>query len=93
MSKNSLFTKIMVVVITALVLFTLTAVIALLFGSVNADIFDFSNLNIANMIPIIILGLFISCAVIGILVLFLAKDVFVKIKEIFFKKDNGGKDK
>lgn len=93
MSNKSTFKKIIIIVITALICLTLTAVIALLFGSVNTEIFDFSNLNLSNMIPIIVLGIFISCVIVGILVLFLAKDVFEKIKDVFFKNDNGGNNK
>ena len=93
LSNKSTFKKIIIIVITALICLTLTAVIALLFGSVNTEIFDFSNLNLSNMIPIIVLGIFISCVIVGILVLFLAKDVFEKIKDVFFKNDNGGNNK
>ena len=93
MSNKSTFKKIIAIVVTALICLTLTTVIALLFGSVDKEIFDFSNLNFSNMIPVIVVGIFISCIIIGILVLFLAKDVFEKIKDVFFKNDNGGNNK
>lgn len=83
----------MTVIIVALICLTLTIVIALLFGSSSTDIFDFSDLNISNMLPVILIGGFISCVLVGILVIFLAKDVFVKIKDEFFKKENGGNEK
>ena len=93
MKNKSIFSKIMTVIVVALICLVLTAVTALLLGSVNIDIFDFSNLNISNMLPVLIIGGFISCAVVGILVIYLAKDVFVKVKDEIFTKDNGGNEK
>ena len=93
MKNKTVFSKIMTVIVVALVCLVLTVVIAFLFGSANADIFDFSNLNISNMLPVLIIGGFISCVAVGILVIILAKDIFVKIKDEFFTKDNGGKEK
>ena len=83
----------MTVIVIALICLILTITVALLFGSSSTDFFDFSNLNISNMLPIIIVGGFISCVIIGILVIILAKDVFVKIKDELFDDENGGKDK
>lgn len=67
---------------------------AFLLGSINTDVFDFSNLNFSNMLPIILVGGFISCVVVGILIIFLAKDIFVNVKDYFFEsKNDGGKEK
>lgn len=93
MKNKSIFSKIMIVIIIALICLVLTMAIALLFGSSSVDMFDFSKLNISNMIPVIIVGGFISCAVVGILVIILAKDIFVKVKDEFFENDNGGSKK
>ena len=83
----------MTVIVIALICLILTITVALLFGSSSTDFFDFSNLNISNMLPIIIVGGFISCVIVGLLVIILAKDIFVKIKNEFFKEDNGGNEK
>lgn len=84
MSKKSIFSKIIIIIVVALICLVLTLSMAFLVGSVNVDIFDFSNLNFSNMLPIIVIGGFISCIIIGILIIFLAKDVFIKLKNYFF---------
>lgn len=94
MSKKPIFTKIMIIIAVALICLVLTVLTAFLFGSINTDIFDFSNLNFSNMLPIIIIGGFISCVTIGILVIILAKDILIKIKNYYLEtKDNGGNKK
>ena len=93
MKNKSVFAKIMTIVIVALICLILTVVAALFFGSSSKDFFDFSNLNLSNMLPIILVGGFISCVIIGILVIILAKDIFVKIKNEIFEKENGGNEK
>jgi len=94
LSKKPIFTKVIIVIVVALICLILTVALSLLFGSVDAQIFDFSNLNYSNMLPVIIIGGFISCVVVGMLVVFLAKDVFVKVKDYLFEtKNNGGNEK
>lgn len=94
MKKKSIFTKILLIVVVALICLVLTVLSAFLLGSVNTKIFDFSNLNFANMLPVLLIGGFISCLIIGLLVLFLAKDVFVKVKNhLFDEEKDGGKEK
>ena len=93
MRNKSIFSKIMILIIIALICLVITVATALLLGSSNNEFFDFSNLNISNMIPVFIIGGFISCVVVGILVIILAKDIFIKIKDDFFKKENGGNKK
>ena len=91
MSKKPIFTKIMIVIVVAIICLVLTAMTTLLVGSINADIFDFSKLNFSNMLPIIIIGGFISCVIVGILIIILAKDIIVKTKDYLFEKNDGGK--
>lgn len=95
MKNKSIFSQIIILIIVAVLCILLTATMALLAGSANVDIFDFSNLNISNMIPVMIVGGFISCVVIGIIVLIVSKNVFFKakdeIKNYFSEKDDGGK--
>ena len=88
MSNKPIFTKIMLVIVVALVCLVLTVLMAFLFGSIDADVFDFSNLNISNMWPVIVVGGFISCVIVGLLVLVLAKDVFIKVKDFLFESKN-----
>ncbi len=91
MKNKSFFSQIMLLVILSLICVILTVGIALLVGSYNSTIFDFSNLNFSNMIPVLIFGGFVSCVVVGITVLFVARSVFLKVKD--YLTDNNGGDK
>lgn len=93
LKKRSVFSQIILLVIAALVCVVLTVTIAWLAGSVDTTIFDFRDLNIANMVPVIIIGGFISCAVVGLLVLVVAKNVFLKLKDYFSDTNDGGNKK
>ncbi len=94
MKKKSVFSQIIFLIILALICVVLTVGIAFLVGSANTTFFDFSNLNLANMLPVLLLGGFLSCVVIGIAVLFISRSVFYKAKEYFIEtNDNGGKEK
>ncbi len=92
MSKKSIFAKIMIIIAVAIGCLILTAVAAVLLGSNSADLFNLSNLNLSNMIPVIVIGGFVSCVAVGILVVVLAKDIFVKVKDYLFGKENGGEE-
>ncbi len=85
----------MLLIILSLVCVILTVGIALFVGSYNTTLFDFQNLNFANMIPVLILGGFISCVIVGITVLFVARSVFLKVKDYFVKtnENDGGNEK
>ena len=85
MNNKPIFTKIMIVIVIAIICLVMTLSLAFLLGSVNTNIFDFSDLNFSNMLPVILIGGFISCVVVGILVIFLAKDILVKGKDYFSK--------
>lgn len=94
MKKKSFFSQIMLLIILSLICIILTTACALFAGSCNTTIFDFQNFNFANMIPVLIFGGFISCVVVGITVLFVARAVFLRIKESYIefnKNDGGGK--
>lgn len=90
MKNKTLFSKIMVAIIVAIVCILLTMLIALAVGATDADIFDLKNLNVSNMIPVILIGGFVSCVIVGIIVLFVAKDAFLKAKDYFFESDKDG---
>lgn len=94
MKNKSFFSQIMLLIILSLICVILTVGIALFVGSYNTTLFDFENLNFANMIPVLILGGFISCVVVGITVLFVARSVFLKLKDYFTENNkNGGNEK
>ena len=96
MKNKSLFTQTILVIILAVSCLMLTIVIALLAGSLNVELFDFKNLNFSNVIPVLLIGGFISCVVIGICVLFVGRTAFIKVKDYFDEnnnKENGGTKK
>lgn len=86
MKQKSVFFQVVCLAVIALVCIFLTAVLVLLAGSLEVSIFDFRNMNIGNMIPILIIGIFVSCAIVGIGVLFVSHTVFHKVKD--YLKDN-----
>ena len=88
MKNKSLFFQIIGLIIVALICILLTVGIAILAGSLNAELFDFSKLNFSNMIPILIIGIFISCFIIGIGVLFILRTAFLKAKDYLKENDN-----
>ncbi len=95
MKNKSLFSQIITVIIVGVVCLLITLGIALLAGAVNAELFDFRNLNFSNMIPVLLIGGFISCVIIGICVLFIGKTAFFKIQDYLKEnnKNNGGNNK
>ena len=80
MKNKSVFTQCISLIILAVVCIVLTVSAALLVGSLNVDLFDFENLNFSNMIPVFIIGGFISCVLVGICFLFLARTAFFRAK-------------
>lgn len=92
MKKQSLFSQIIILIIISLVCIILTVTVAFLFGAAKTEIFDFSNLNVSNMIPVLIIGGFITCVIVGIIILFLGKTAFLKAKD-YYEKNNGGNEK
>lgn len=81
----------MMLIILSVICVVLTIGIALFAGSYNTTFFNFENLNFSNMLPILILGGFISCVVVGITVLFVARSIFIRIKD--YLSENGGEKK
>ena len=93
MKNKSFFSQIILLVILSVICVVLTVGIALLVGSSNTTLFDFENLNFSNMIPVLMLGGFISCVVVGITVLFVARSIFYKVKNYLLEDKNGGDKK
>ena len=81
MKNKSLFAQFICLLIIAVCCLLVTVTIAFLAGSINQDLFDFKNLNFSNMLPILIIGGFISCVFVGICFLFVARTAFFKAKE------------
>ena len=94
MKKKSVFSKVLAIAVVIVICVVITVIAALIVGSAETELFDFGNLNISNMIPIIIIGGFVCCVTVGILVLFLGRDIFTEIISKNSNSDkNGGKDK
>ena len=92
--KNPIFSKLLIAIVVALICIALTVSIALMVGNTSTDLIDFSELNWSNVIPIIILGMFITGGIVGVILLIAVKDVFVKAKEYIDQsnKDGGKKE-
>lgn len=88
MKNKSLFLQTILLVIVIFLCFITTISMALLAGSVDKALFDFSNLNIKNMIPVLIFGGITSCFIIGVVLLFTSRTLFHKIKKYFDENEN-----
>lgn len=81
----------MLLIILAVVCLLLTVAAAFLVGSLNTELFDFENLNFSNMLPVLIAGGFISCVIVGICFLFVARSAFFKAKDYFEETETKNK--
>ena len=87
MKNKTLFGRVIFVMILAVACLLMTVGLAILAGSLNAELFDFKNMNFSNIIPVLLIGGFISCVIVGICVLFIARDAFFKAKN--YLEDKG----
>ena len=87
MKNTSLFMQLLLLITLMFIGITLTVSVALLAGSIETSIFDFRNLNIANMIPVFIFGGLITLFTAVVVLLFTSRTLFYKIKN-FFEEDN-----
>ena len=92
MKNKTLFTQVISLIVIAIVCILFTVTVAILAGSLNTELFDFTNLNFSNMIPVIIIGVFISCVIVGICFLFVARTAFFKAKD-YIEENQKKKDK
>lgn len=92
MKNKSFFSQLIILIAISAICVALTVGIAFFAGFNDTTMFDFSNLNFANMLPVLIFGGFISCIVVGITVIFVARSVFLKVKDYLFE-NNGGEEK
>ena len=88
MKKKYVFSGILLLILIVLACLITTIAVALLAGATDMNLFDFSNLNFSNMIPVLIVGGILSCFIIGIAFLFLGRTIFFKVKDYFFETDN-----
>jgi len=92
MKNRSVFSKIIVLIILSVLCVALTLFAAFFVGSIDSTLFDFKNLNFSNMIPVLLIGGFITFVIITISVLFVSKSVFLKVKNYIFE-NKGDKEK
>ncbi len=93
MKKKSVFSQVILLIIAVVLCVVLTVGIALLAGSISKNILDFGNLNYYNLIPALVVGVFLSLVIIGIVVLFISRSVFLKVKEYFTEENKEEKNK
>ncbi len=80
MKNKSAFWQIMLLIVLAFICIAMTLAIAFLAGSVEVSMFDFSNLNIANMIPVFIFGGLATAFIMIIALLITSRSLFYKVK-------------
>ena len=90
--KKSVFTQMMILLLVALIGFTLTILLALFAGSIDETMFDWKNLNLSNMIPVLIAGGILTCISVIITVMIVSRSVFSQVHNFLFE-DKGEKDK
>ncbi len=88
-----MFTRVILLIVLAIVCLLITVGIALMAGSVQTTVFDFSTLNLANVIPVLLIGVFISSVIVGIAVLFFGRTAFYKWKDYIDNTNNKGERK
>lgn len=91
MKKQSAFSQVILIILVAVLCIVATVTVALLAGSADADWIDWSDLNLSNMLPVLLIGLFLTCVIVGIAVLCVSRTVFFKVKDQLkeFMNDGG----
>ena len=92
MKDKSLFMQFITLIILAIVCILLTVTVAFLVGSLKTELFDFKNMNFSNMIPVLIIGGFISCMLMGICFLFFVRTAFFKAKDFIDENQKNNKN-
>jgi len=87
LKKNSLFSKILLLIVISMLCIILTVTFALLAGSSDKILFDLSKLNLYNAIPILIVGFFVSCCIVSIAMIFILRTIILKIKDYLNEKN------
>ncbi|MBR5569588.1 MAG: hypothetical protein IKW10_01690 [Oscillospiraceae bacterium] len=91
--KKSVFSQLILLIVVALLCVAVTVVLALWAGSAEKDFLNLQNFNWSNAIPVILVGGFVCCVVVGIVVLFVTRNVFHKTMDYLSEiNKNGGKE-
>ncbi len=80
MKNKSIFFQIIILLTVSMLCVLSTIGCAFFFGSLQIKLFDFSNINFSNMIPVLIIGGSLSAFVVCITILFVIRSIFIKIK-------------
>ncbi len=91
MKEMSVFSKIILLIVVSVLCIVITVCMALLFGNIDVNIIDFGNMNFSNMIPVFIIGIFLSCVIVGIALLLFGKSIFSKVINYINETDKGEK--
>ncbi len=78
MKDKSLFTRVLLLAAVFFICLAMTVGITLIFGAIDVTLFDFSKLNFSNMIPVFIVGLFISFIIVFFVFMFVGRTAFTK---------------
>ena len=88
MKNRSLFKLVVIVVLVAVICFVVTLLAALVAGALDAELLNFENLNLSNVLVVLLIGGFISSAVIGLSFLFLTRTAYNKFREYLNENNN-----
>ena len=92
MLKNkSTFSQVILIILIAVLCMVATVTVALLAGSADVDLINWKDLNLSNMLPVLLIGGFLTCVIVGIAVLCVSRTVFFKVKDQLkeFMNDGG----
>ena len=93
MKNKSTFAQVILLILVAVLCIVTTVTLALVAGSSEKDWIDFANLNFANVLPVLIVGGFFTCVIVGIAVLCVSRSALLKVKDFLKNLNNGGEEK
>ena len=93
MKKRSVFTQLILLIFVAVACVVATLLLAFWAGSHSGDLMNWENLNWGNVIPVLLIGGFICCIIVGIIVLFIARNIFQKTKDYLADTNKNGGSK
>ena len=91
LKKKSTFSQVILIILIAVLCMVATVTVALLAGSADVDLINWKDLNLSNMLPVLLIGGFLTCVIVGIAVLCVSRTVFFKVKDQLkeFMNDGG----
>ena len=94
MKNKSTFAQVILLILVAVLCIVTTVALALVAGSSEENWIDFASLNIANVLPVLLIGGFFICVIVCIAVLCVSRSAFFKAKDFFKNLNNdGGEEK